>query len=87
MKNYKIRDVETLTIKALIITVLIVITSCSSNKTVVNNSQPDYVEPKGISENNPYQTHNHTNNLYNVQTDYKMDAMVKNGTPLRKVDN
>lgn len=77
MKKNQIRIKRTIALKALIIGVLVVFTSCASSKTNYSNSQTNYVEPKGVSENNPYKTYHHKNNLYDTQSNYG-DAMVNN---------
>ena len=78
MKKNKIRIKGTIALKALIIGVLVVFASCASSKTNYNNSQTDYVAPKGISENNPYRTHHHKDNLYDTQSNSMFDDMVNN---------
>lgn len=78
MKKNKIRNVETTALKTLILGVLVVFASCASSKTNYNNSQTNYVQPKGISENNPYRTHHHKDNLYDTQSNSMFDDMVNN---------
>lgn len=87
MKINKIKNIETITLNALLAIVLIVFTSCSSSKTYSNNGNTDYIQPKGMSENNPYKTRYHSNNLNDLQNELNQDSTLKNTKPLRRTGN